>query len=119
MTNFPLIEIAASEACCPAVAPRLGDAETEHFANVFRAISHPVRLRLLDLISQGGGRLCSCDIEAHFDLTQPTISHHLKTLRDAGLLQAEPRGVYVMYEINRPLLASVQGILMLLNNSGR
>lgn len=117
--TFPLIEMDPSEACNPALAPRLGDVETEHFAAVFRAISHPVRLRMLDLISQGGGRVCSCDIECHFDLTQPTLSHHLKVLRDAGLLHSEPRGVYVMYQLNRPLLASVQGILMLLNNGGR
>jgi len=117
--NFPLVEMDPSQACSPSVTPRLGDVETGHFAAIFRAISHPVRLRLLDLISQGSGRVCSCDIECHFDLTQPTLSHHLKILRDVELIQAEPRGVYVMYQINRPLLASVQGILMLLNNSGR
>lgn len=117
--TFPLIEMDPSQVCDPTVSPRLGDVETEHFAAIFRAISHPVRLRLLDLISQGGGRVCSCDIERHFDLTQPTISHHLKILRDASLLHAEPRGVYVMYQLNRPLLASVQGILMLLNNGSR
>jgi ArsR family transcriptional regulator len=106
-------------ACTPGCSPRLGDVETEHFAALFKALSHPVRLRLLDLISQGSGRLCSCDLEPHFDLTQPTISHHLKILREAGLLQAESDGVYVLYTLNRPLLASAQGVLMLLTNSGR
>lgn len=105
--------------CDPALSPQLGDVETKTFAEVFKAISHPVRLRMLDLISQGGRRVCGCDIERHFDLTQPTISHHLKVLRDAGLIHSEPRGVWVMYQISRPLLASLQGILMLLNNSGR
>ena len=97
----------------------MGDTETEHFTALFKALSHPVRLRLLDLISQGSGQLCSCDLEPHFDLTQPTISHHLKILRDAGLLRAEPVGVYILYTLNRPLLTSAQGVLMLLANSGR
>lgn len=106
-------------ACDPALAPRLGDAEAEQFAAAFKAIAHPVRLQMLDLISQGGGRVCACHIERHFDLTQPTISHHLKVLRDAGLIQSEPRGVWVMHQLNRALLASLQGALMFLNNSGR
>ncbi|MGL4650865.1 MAG: ArsR/SmtB family transcription factor, partial [Caldilineaceae bacterium] len=100
-------------------APRLGGVETEHYAALFKALGHPVRLRLLDLISQSNGRLCSCDLEPYFDLTQPTLSHHLKTLREAGLLHAEPAGVYILYTLNRPLLASAQGVLMLLANSGR
>jgi ArsR family transcriptional regulator len=119
MTMIRLSNSASEVDCDPSLAPRLGDVETDHFAAAFKAISHPVRLQMLDLISQGGGRVCGCDIERHFDLTQPTISHHLKVLRDAGLIQSEPRGVWVMHQINRPLLTSMQGVLMLLNNSGR
>ncbi len=117
--TFPVLTHDEPVTCDPSLTPHLGDVETDHFAAVFKAISHPVRLRMLDLISQGGGRVCGCDIERHFELTQPTISHHLKVLRDAGLIHSEPRGVWVMYQINRPLLASLQGVLMVLNNSGR
>jgi ArsR family transcriptional regulator len=104
--------------CDPSLALRLGDAEAEHFAAAFKALAHPVRLQMVDLISQGDGRVCGCDIERHFDLTQPTISHHLKVLRDAGIIRSEARGVWMMHTINRPLLASLQGVLMFLNNSG-
>jgi ArsR family transcriptional regulator len=117
--TVPVIQPDDSLACGVACSPRLGDVETGHFAAIFRALSHPVRLRMLDLIGQNSGRICSCDIEPHFELTQPTISHHLAVLRDAGLIDAEQRGVYIHYQLNRPLLASVQGILMLLNNGGR
>jgi ArsR family transcriptional regulator, arsenate/arsenite/antimonite-responsive transcriptional repressor len=79
--------------------PRLSEAELEAMALIFKAISHPVRLKLLDLIAQGEGEVCSCEIERFFDLTQPTISHHLKLLNEAGLIASEPRGVWVYHRI--------------------
>ncbi len=105
--------------CNPDLRLRLGDVETEQFASAFKALSNPVRLQILDLISQGGGQICGCDIERHFDLTQPTISHHLKVLRDAGLISSEPRGVWVAHRINPSALTALQGLLMLVNNTGR
>ncbi|MBK8023497.1 MAG: winged helix-turn-helix transcriptional regulator [Chloroflexi bacterium] len=75
--------------CNPDLSLRLGDTESEQFALAFKALSNPIRLQMIDLISQGGGQICGCDIEAHFDLSQPTISHHLKVLRDAELIASE------------------------------
>jgi ArsR family transcriptional regulator len=98
---------------------RLGGEESEQFAAAFKALSNPIRLQIIDLISQGGGQICGCDIERHFDLTQPTISHHLKVLRDAGLISSEPRGVWMMHRINPSVLTALQGLLMLVNNTGR
>lgn len=105
--------------CNPDLSLRLGEAETGQFAAAFKAISNPVRLQMIDLISQGGGQICGCDIERHFDLTQPTISHHLKVLRDAGLIQSESRGVWVLHRLNSSMLTALQGLLMLVNNTGR
>jgi ArsR family transcriptional regulator len=105
--------------CNPDLCLRLGEAESEQFASAFKALSNPIRLQMLDLISQGGGQICGCDIERHFDLTQPTISHHLKVLRDAGLISSEARGVWVAHRINRSALTALQGLLMLVNNTGR
>lgn len=105
--------------CNPDLHLRLGEAETDHFAAAFKALSNPVRLQIIDLISQGGGQVCGCDIERHFDLTQPTISHHLKVLRDAGLIYSEANGVWVLHRLNTSMLTALQGLLMLFNNSGR
>ena len=105
--------------CNPDLHLRLGEAEVEQYAEAFKALSNPIRLQIIDLISQGGGQICACDIERHFDLTQPTISHHLKVLREAGLIDSEPRGVWVMHRINASMLIALQGLLMLVNNTGR
>lgn len=105
--------------CNPDLSWRLGDMETNQFATAFKALSNPVRLQMIDLISQDGGQICSCDIERHFELTQPTISHHLKVLRDAGLIQSEARGVWISHRLNASMFTALQGLLMLVNNTGR
>lgn len=102
--NAPLI-------CNPNLTLRLDHHETENIAAAFKALSHPVRLQIMDLISQGGGQICGCDIERHFDLTQPTISHHLKVLRDAGLIISEQRRVNIFHRVNPSLFAQLQVML--------
>jgi len=97
--------------CDPNLHLRLASDDAEAWAGVFKAISHPVRLQILDLISQGEGETCACDIERHFDLTQPTISHHLKVLRDAGLISSESRGVWVHHRMNASALTALQAII--------
>jgi ArsR family transcriptional regulator, arsenate/arsenite/antimonite-responsive transcriptional repressor len=88
------LELKTTERTCDStLQPRIQHSEAETYAVIFKALSHSVRVQILDLISQGGGEVCGCDIERHFDLTQPTISHHLKVLRDAGLITSESRGV--------------------------
>jgi len=88
--------------------PRISTTETTQLAEMFKALSHPVRVQILDLISQGGGELCACNIEEHFNLTQPTISHHLKVLREAGLIRSENRGVWVHHQVDQAALSALQ-----------
>lgn len=91
---------AASE-CCPELftAP-LGERDAADLARVFKALGDPVRLRLLSMIaSRAGGEVCVCDLTPEFDLSQPTISHHLKLLREAGLIESERRGTWVYYRL--------------------
>lgn len=86
-------------ACCPGLltAP-LDEDQAVELAKVFKALGDPVRLRLLSLIaSRAGGEVCVCDLTPAFDLSQPTISHHLKLLRQAGLIDCERRGTWVYY----------------------
>ncbi|MET4922684.1 metalloregulator ArsR/SmtB family transcription factor [Streptomyces sp. PSRA5] len=89
----------ATDACCPGLltAPLAEDQAVE-LAKMFKALGDPVRLRLLSMIaSRDGGEICVCDLTPAFDLSQPTISHHLKLLRQAGLIDCERRGTWVYY----------------------
>ncbi|MGW3661031.1 ArsR/SmtB family transcription factor [Streptomyces sp. NPDC005151] len=87
--------------CCPTLltAP-LDEDQAETLAKVFKALGDPVRLRLLSMIaSRAGGEVCVCDLTPAFDLSQPTISHHLKLLKQAGLIDSERRGTWVYYRL--------------------
>ncbi|MFF4735869.1 ArsR/SmtB family transcription factor [Streptomyces sp. NPDC001262] len=89
------------DGCCPGLltAPLAEDQAVE-LAKVFKALGDPVRLRLLSMIaSRAGGEVCVCDLTPAFDLSQPTISHHLKLLREAGLIASERRGTWVYYRL--------------------
>ena len=88
--------------CCPAVlqSSPLTQAEAEQLAAAFRAIADPARLRLLSLLaSSPGGEACVCDLVEPLRLSQPTVSHHLKLLYEAGLLAREKRGLWVYYRL--------------------
>jgi len=85
--------------CCTdlSTAP-LSEERAAEVAPVFKALGDPVRLRLLSMIaSRAGGEVCVCELTPAFDLSQPTISHHLKLLRQAGLIDCERRGTWVYY----------------------
>ncbi|MFE4700779.1 ArsR/SmtB family transcription factor [Streptomyces sp. NPDC056738] len=88
-----------SGACCPGlVTAPLDEDQAAELAKLFKALGDPVRLRLLSMIaSRAGGEVCVCDLTPAFDLSQPTISHHLKLLRQAGLIDCERRGTWVYY----------------------
>ncbi|MEV6488967.1 metalloregulator ArsR/SmtB family transcription factor [Actinoplanes sp. NPDC051633] len=84
------------------------------FAPMFKALGDPVRLRLLSMIaSAGGGEVCVCDLTGSFALTGPTISHHLKVLREAGLVDSDRRGTWVYYRLVPAALALMGGLLAL------
>ncbi len=87
------------EACStPLVGEPIGESAAAGLAQVFRALADPVRLRLVSLIgAHQGGEACVCALTEAFDLTQPTISHHLKVLREAGIIDCERRGTWVYY----------------------
>lgn len=89
------------EACSiPLVREPVGDDAAAGLAQVFKALGDPIRLRLVSLIgAHQGGEACVCDLTAAFDLTQPTISHHLKVLREAGIITSERRGTWVYYRL--------------------
>ncbi len=100
-------------ACCSPVTrePLTADA-AERIAPLVKAIADPVRLRLLSIVaSHADGEACVCDLNDAFDLSQPTISHHLKLLHEAGLLEREKRGVWVYYRVNAAALGDLSALL--------
>ena len=102
-----------AEPCCtPLVREPLTQDWAGDLASMFKALGDPVRLQLLSRVaSHAGGEACVCDLSVGFDLTQPTISHHLKVLREAGLLECERRGTWVYYRVVPSALAQLSAVL--------
>ncbi len=98
--------------CTPLAREPLGAEEAARLAGTLKAIADPTRLRLLSLIyAHDGGEACVCNLTAPLGLTQPTISHHLKVLVDAGLLTRDKRGVWAYYRVVDSALAHVAAAL--------
>lgn len=90
----------------------LGQSQAEQIAPLLKALADPVRLRLMSLVaSHEGGEACVCDLTAGFDLSQPTISHHLKVLHEAGLLERSKRGTWVYYKARLDALADLADLI--------
>jgi ArsR family transcriptional regulator len=110
-----LLELTPVEAvacCSPVTREPLSAEAAERIAPLVKAIADPVRLRLLSLVaSHADGEACVCDLNDAFDLSQPTISHHLKLLHAAGLLDREKRGVWVYYRVNASALGDLASLL--------
>jgi ArsR family transcriptional regulator, arsenate/arsenite/antimonite-responsive transcriptional repressor len=105
---------ALSKCCPPVLQGRLGKADAEQLAGAFKAIADPARLRLLSFVAaQPSGEACVCYLMKPLGLTQPTVSHHLKVLYDAGLLERERRGTWVYYRIVAARLAALRDALAL------
>lgn len=108
----PLVPGGGVECCSPLVAEPLSGERSADLARVFKALGDPVRLRLLSLIaSHAGGEACVCDLTDVFDLSGPTISHHLKVLREAGLIAGERRGTWVYYRVLPDVLGRLADVL--------
>lgn len=112
-----LTPVQAVACCSPLSREPLSESEAEGIVPLLKALGDPVRLRLMSLVaSHEGGEACVCDLNEAFELSQPTISHHLKILHEAGLLEREKRGVWVYYRARTDALA---GLAALIGGQGR
>jgi ArsR family transcriptional regulator, arsenate/arsenite/antimonite-responsive transcriptional repressor len=90
----------AGQPCCePVVYPDVERAQAERMAAIAKALADPVRLQLIDVLRKHAGKVCVCELVPLFDLSQPTVSHHLKVLRQAGLVESERRGLWAYYYV--------------------
>jgi ArsR family transcriptional regulator, arsenate/arsenite/antimonite-responsive transcriptional repressor len=96
----PKVKRAAGERCCDPVAyPDVERDEALRMAEVAKALGDPVRLQLVDVLRKHAGKVCVCELVPLFELSQPTVSHHLKVLRDAGIVGSERPGLWAYYYV--------------------
>ncbi len=100
------------EACCePIVYPDLEREQAERIAEIAKALGDPVRMQLVDVLRKHAGKVCVCELVPLFDLSQPTVSHHLKKLRDAGLVGSEREGLWAYYYVKPEALEELSAWL--------
>src|SRR5690349_22175415 len=96
----PKVKRPAGERCCePAVYPDVERSKAVRMAQAAKALGDPVRLQLVDVLRRHAGKVCVCELVPLFDIAQPTLSHHLKTLRQAGIVDSERRGLWAYYYV--------------------
>ncbi|MFJ5643923.1 ArsR/SmtB family transcription factor [Streptomyces sp. NPDC093223] len=121
MSKQQLEVIGQDAACCPGLsAAPLDEDQAADLAKLFKALGDPVRLRLMSMIASSGegGEVCVCELTPAFDLSQPTISHHLKLLRQAGLIDCERRGTWVYYRVLPGVLDRLAAFLAVPRDAG-
>jgi ArsR family transcriptional regulator len=102
----------AGERCCaPVVYPDVEREQARRMARVARALADPVRLQLVDVLRRHAGKVCVCELVPLFDLSQPTVSHHLKVLREAGIVGSERVGLWAYYFVIGGALEELAGWL--------
>ena len=106
-----MTEALAPVACCvPLAAPTVSDEEAAATADVFRALADPHRVKIVNLLATSGEPVCVCELIAPLGLAQPTVSHHLKKLTEAGLLDREQRGKWAYFSLKRDAVEKLAAV---------
>lgn len=113
MRELAVLEQAPAACCVPLDLPGMSGDDAETTATVFKALADPNRVRIVNLLVNAGQAVCVCDLTPQLDLSQPTVSFHLKKLAQAGLLDREQRGVWAYYSVNRETLARLATVFEL------
>jgi ArsR family transcriptional regulator, arsenate/arsenite/antimonite-responsive transcriptional repressor len=111
LATAPGVATANAAVCCaPLDAPSLSDTEAKVTARLFKALADPHRVRIINLLTTSPDPVCVCEFTGPLQLSQPTVSHHLKKLVQAGLLDREQRGVWAYYSLNREALGRLAAV---------
>ncbi|MEN9938387.1 MAG: hypothetical protein RLZZ387_4966 [Chloroflexota bacterium] len=109
MTNPAITDRILGTRCCGDLAEStLSTKDAEQLSADFQILAHPVRLQILDVLARHAGQVCVCDLEAAVPVKQPTVSHHLRLLREAGLVDSERHGQWAFYFIRGEALAALR-----------
>jgi ArsR family transcriptional regulator, arsenate/arsenite/antimonite-responsive transcriptional repressor len=102
----------AGESCCaPLAYPDVERRQAERMATIAKALGDPIRLQLVDVLRKHAGRVCVCELTPLFDVGQPTVSHHLKVLREAGIVDSERQGLWAYYYVKPEALKELSSWL--------
>ena len=112
-TTLPTAPESAAACCAPLSSAGLSDDEAAATAKLFKALSDPHRVRIVNLLSNSDEAICVCDLTDPLGLAQPTVSHHLKKLLDAGLIHREQRGTWSYYSLNADAMARLGDVVAL------
>ena len=105
------IDVEAPVACCaPLAAPVLNEYEAAATAELFKSLADPARVRIVNVLATAGEPVCACELYEPLGLSQPTVSHHLKKLTDAGLLQREQRGKWAYFSLRRDAVEKLAAV---------
>ena len=109
MKALPFLETGSPIACCtPLDEPSMSDEEVAAAATMFKALADPARVRIVNMLATADEGVCVCDLTPSLGLAQPTVSHHLRKLAEAGLLRREQRGTWAFYSLNAAALEQLQ-----------
>lgn len=110
MKTIPVLETPPAACCTPLDAPTMSTAEAEATASLFKALADPARVRIVNMLATAEGDVCVCDLTPQLGLAQPTVSHHLRKLADAGLLRRRRQGTWAFYSLDREALARLESV---------
>jgi ArsR family transcriptional regulator len=98
--------------CCDEPDRQISPEAAQQFTDDLLIIAHPIRIQILTMLARSAGQVCVCDLEAALPVKQPTVSHHLRLLRDAGLIDCERHGLFAYYFVNRTALATLRSRIL-------
>jgi ArsR family transcriptional regulator, arsenate/arsenite/antimonite-responsive transcriptional repressor len=100
--------IKQSARCCGVAESQLSVETAQQFTDDLLILAHPIRIQILTMLARSAGQVCVCDLEAALPVKQPTVSHHLRLLREAGVIDCERHGLFAYYFVKRDVLAALR-----------
>jgi ArsR family transcriptional regulator len=108
----PIARKPGTRCCGNTDAQQLAADAAQQFTDDLLILAHPIRIQILTILARSAGQVCVCDLESALPVKQPTVSHHLKLLRDAGLIDCERQGLWAYYFVNRDALATLKARIL-------
>ena len=108
----PVTLTPGADCCGDGERQQLSSETAQQFTDDLLTLAHPIRIQILTMLARSDGQVCVCDLEAALPVKQPTVSHHLRLLRDAGVIDCERHGLFAYYFVNRTALAALRSRIL-------